>query len=144
MKSLRRIFFQAVADNSLQAGRDIARGFGKFGDFFFQNRAHGVGGRLAVEGTLAGNHFVQDGAEGKDVGTGVGGFTAHLLGRHVADSAHDQTGFGSRLHGWRVGAVGRGFRARELRETEVQNLDSAIVRKKKVFRFQVAMDDALS
>ena len=36
----------------------------------------------------------------------------------------------------------RGFRARELREAEVQNLDSTIVREKKVFRFQVAMDDA--
>jgi hypothetical protein len=36
----------------------------------------------------------------------------------------------------------RGFGASEFSETEVQNLDSAVVRKKKVFRFQVAMDDA--
>jgi hypothetical protein len=95
VEPLSGIFFEAVADNSLQAGRNVARGFGKFRDFFFQNRAHRVGGRLAVEGTLAGNHFVQDCAEGKYVGAGVGGFASHLLGGHVADGAHDKTGFGS-------------------------------------------------
>ena len=68
MEALRRIFLQAVPHNSFQAGRNIARGFGKLGHFFFQNRAHGVGGGFAVEGALAGNHLVENRAKGKNVG----------------------------------------------------------------------------
>ena len=70
------------------------------------------------------------------------GFPSYLLGGHVADGAHDETGFGSRLHGGRVGAVLRGFRARELREPEVQNLGPAVIREEQIFGLEVAVDYA--
>src|SRR6185437_3315638 len=101
MEPLRGIFLQAVPHNSFQAGWNVARGFGKLGHFFLQNGAHGVGGGFAVESPLAGDHLVQNCAEGKDIRALVGGLTSHLLRGHVTDRAHDQPRL---VTAWRVGA----------------------------------------
>jgi hypothetical protein len=65
-----------------------------------------------MEGAFAGQHFVQDGSEGKQVGTLIGNLSPDLLGRHVACCAHDQTGIGDHLHGGgfgsRIALVGLG------------------------------------
>ena len=85
----------------------------------------------------------------------VGLLTAHLLGCHVPHCAHDHAGFGERL--WIDGGCRRvlqgcpfwapflGGKARpygtrhQFCQAEVQNLDSTIVGKEQILRFQIAM-----
>ena len=115
-------------DDALQRGRDVAVGLGEFGRILFQDRAHGVGGRVAVEGALAGEHLVEDGAEGKDVGARICRLTAHLLGRHVADRAHYGAGVGADLLRGSVAEGLAAFGASELGKAEIENLYAPVVR----------------
>ena len=142
LKTFGGIFFQAVAHDAFERGRNIAIGLGEVGRILFQDGAHGLDGGFAVEGALAGEHLIENGAEGEDVGARVGGLAANLFGRHVAGGAHHGSGFGGGLDGGRV-AGEIGFGARDFGETEVENLGPAVVGDEKIFRLQVAMDDAL-
>ena len=144
MEALRGILFQAMADDALERGRNVARGFGKLGRLFFEDRAHGVGSGVAVEGAFAGEHFVEDRAEGKDVGAVIGGLAADLLGRHVAGGAHDQCRVRWRRGRWaRRRRSASDFGPGQLGQTEVEDLDAAVFGEEDVFGLEVAVDDAL-
>ena len=62
-----------MAHDALEPGRHVARGVGKLGRILLEDGAHRVGGGVAVEGALAGEHLVEHRAEGEDVGAGIGG-----------------------------------------------------------------------
>src|SRR5450432_1365118 len=72
LEALVRILFEAMADDAFERGRDGTVGLGQLGRILFEDGAHGFDGAVAVEGALAGEHFVEDGAETEDVGTVVG------------------------------------------------------------------------
>ncbi len=96
-----------------------------------------------MEGTLAREHLVEDRAEGKNVAARVGGLSPHLLGRHVAERPEHDPRFGPERRGRKVRRLASLLRARQLRQTEVENLDSAVVRHEDVLGLQVAMHDPL-
>ena len=95
-----------------------------------------------MESALAGNHLVQNRAEGKNVRPRIGRLSSHLFRRHVAGRAHDQARFGYAVDGRRIGTA-HGFRTSQLGQAEVQNLHSTIAGDEQIFRLQVAMHDAL-
>ena len=87
-------------------GDEIVEGWGRgrFGGadgvgVFFQNGGGDADLAFAFEGALAHGHFVEDCAEGENVGAGVGLFAFDLFGRHVLDSADDAAGGGERADG---------------------------------------------
>lgn len=100
-------------------------------------RRHGVVGVLvgdlhglvALVRLLAGQHLVEHDAEGVDVAAGVGDAPGHELGREVGDRAEQGR------PGRRVGRRGAG-------QTEVADLDPAVVGEQDVLGLQVAVHDA--
>jgi len=134
-------FFQTVLDDALQRGRYAAICLRQICGIFFEDRAHGIGGSLAMKGALAGNHLVENCTEGEDVGAGVDGNAAHLLGRHISCGSHDDAGLCGVGHGGER-RVGGGIGLGELGETEIENLHAAVFGEKKIFRLEVAMDYA--
>ena len=97
------VLLQAVADDALEDRRDGAAGDLQIRRIVAQDGAHRVGGGAALEGALAGEHLVEDGAEREDVRAVVGGQAAHLLRGHVADRAEHDAGVGRRAPGRRCG-----------------------------------------
>ena len=92
--------------------------------------------------TLAGEHLVENRPKGEDVSAMVDGLAAYLFGRHVAGRPHHQAGIGSRSQS--LVPLGRPRLALcQLREAEVQNLDSSVFGDEEVFGLEIAMDDAL-
>ena len=97
-----------------------------------------------MESAPAREHLVENRAEGKDVAARVGRPAAHLLGRHVAERAHDDAGLGARGGRRQIGLRARSFAdLRQLREAEVEDLDAPVLRDEEVLGLQVAVDDAL-
>ena len=95
---------------------------------------------------MAGQHLVEHDTERPDVGSPVHGSTTRLLGRHVGRRAEDHAHLCGasrerrRVH--RVRARGPG-RIERLRQTEVQDLYSAVRANFDVRWLQIAMNDAL-
>ena len=109
-----------------------------------QDGVHRVDLVLVDERARARQHLAEDDAEGEDVAAQIDALAEQLLGRHVADRAHDRAGLG--VHAERgLRAVG-GEHARaaggEFRQSEVENLRVAVAADHQVFRLQVAVDDA--
>jgi hypothetical protein len=95
--------------------------------------------RLFLEGPLAGRHLVKDRAARELVAAEVDRAALGLLGRHVADRAHQHAGARRGLRRrvrreQRVGLV-------QLREAEVEDLDEVVARDHQVLGLQVAVDD---
>jgi hypothetical protein len=86
----------------------------------------GADAGVAFEGAAAGEHFIEHGAEGEDVGAGIELFGVHLFGGHVGDGSEDVAVFrtGDRLM---KGLGGFGFseegRVGKFGEAEVEDFD---------------------
>lgn len=115
LEAVLRVLLQAVAGDALQAGRNRAADGAEVGRFVLENGVHQLYGGFAGERVLAGEHLVEDDAEGEDVGALVGGLAAELLG------GEDD----------------------ELGEAEIQDLDVPVAGKEDVRRLEVAMDHPL-
>jgi hypothetical protein len=81
------IFLEGFANNAVQI-------WGKFGIPFGDGFGSGVedlieddGGGVSLEWKRTGRHFIENYAEGKEIGAGVESFAASLFGRHVGDGA---------------------------------------------------------
>ena len=80
MKALIWILVQAALDHALQRGRSLGSQLGDGRGFFVQNRRHRLRGRRLLEGSLAGQHLVENRAECKYVAAMVNRLSAHLFG----------------------------------------------------------------
>src|SRR6516162_3419386 len=104
------------------------------------NRGDRVDGRLALEGSLAREHLVENGAESEDVAAGVCLFTPQLFGRHIRQRAnHLRTlseGHGQGLVIGRHGSPVFG-------QTEIEQLRPGLGQHN-IARLEVAMDDPLA
>ena len=140
------VFPQAAADEALELGR---HGFGNGADgfgLFFDNRGQSGHARFAAEGAAAGDHFIEDGAEGEDVAARIDGLAFGLLGRHVRDAAEQYAFFGAKLRGndglrGGFGPGGHGGGG-EFGKTEVEDFDAAVRIDHDVRWLQVAVDNA--
>ena len=77
------IFGHAHHDDLVERGWEIAAQGDRRRGIGVELRGHQGVLRIGVEGELAGEHFVERGTEGINVGTGVGDFVMDLLGRHA-------------------------------------------------------------
>ena len=131
-------------DSATRDARGRERGCGwtpKVRRIFLEDRRHRLDGGVAPKGAPSGEQLVEDRAEGKDVGAVIGGLAPDLLGRHVADRAHDDARLGAeRCGGSRGQLLGRSLD--QLAQTEVEDLHAAITGHEDVLRLQVPMDDA--
>ena len=86
-------FREAAIDEDLQPPgmwRDAERG-----RLLVEDRGHG-GDRVCLgEGAPAGQHLIEDGAEGEHIGADVGRCAGGLLRRHVAGGSEDDAAPGS-------------------------------------------------
>ena len=100
---------------------------------------------FAAEGLTAGEHLVEERAEGENVRPRVDRFALGLFRRHVGHGPDDEALLGPRLfvaaegHG-RPGRIGRGVLG-QLGQPEVEDLDAAVGRDHDVGRLEVAVDD---
>jgi len=112
---------------------------------FLQNRGGHAQLALARESTLAGEHFVEDRAERKDVAARVEFPGFDLLGRHVLEGANDGAllghGGGSRDGGGE--RCSRSKWERGFCEAEIEELRTGF-RDHDVAGLQIAMNDALA
>ena len=133
---------EAGLEVSIQAALDeIADGAYRYlvdVDIAFDDVGQRMGNGLAVEEAFACQQFVEDDAEGPDVGSAVDGLAGGLLGAHVAGGAEDQAGLGW-AHGECGFAFGRPFDG--FGEAEIENFYNAIRRDDDVAGFQVAVDE---
>ena len=108
----------------------------------FQDRAHGVGGGLPSERTLAGKHLVKNGAETENIAAMIGFLAAHLFRRHVAYGTEHHAGTGGTT-GWSKRLLIADAMLDQLCQAEVQDLHATIFGNKDVLGLQVAMNDVL-
>ena len=127
------IFRQTTADDVVErAGLHRRR-------LALHDRGDQAGAARAFEGAAAGDHLVDDRAEGEDVGAGVGVARLELLGRHVRHRAEQRPLFRQRL--LLRGVVGAERLRLVLRQAEVEHLRPRL-REHDVARLEIAMDDA--
>ena len=81
---------------------------------------HRVDHMLASEGRFAGQHLIEEGANGKQVGPRVYRVSRELLWRHIGRRADDLSREGEVLHGGKL--VGR----LRPRESKVEQLDTEL------------------
>ena len=146
LESLARILLETMANDAIQSRRDVGSSAGEVGRVLLEDRGHRLGGRVALERTLAGQHFVEHRSQGKQIAPRVGDLSTHLFGRHVADRAHHRARMRDhrRRHGRALCGEGRtdvGV-SRRPREAKVQDLHLTVVQHEDVLGLQVAMDDA--
>lgn len=77
------VFGEALLDYAVEGFlRDLGWRGGEYGGDDF-------GGCVGLECLCSGEEFVEDAAEGEDVGAGVGGFGLELFGGHVLEGPED-------------------------------------------------------
>ena len=85
---------ETMANETVERRRNSRGAVRRFGWFLVEYRVDGIGGRVAVEGALAVDHFMENRAKAEDVTPLINGEAAHLLGRHVTNGAHHQPRIG--------------------------------------------------
>ena len=109
-----------------------------------QDRAHRLGGRVAMERALARQHLVKNRAKREYVRSGIGRLALHLLGRHIAERSHDDAGLGSCRRRRQVRLRTRAaLGLSQLCQTEVEDLDSPVFGDEEVLGLQIPMHDSL-
>ena len=140
-----RIFLQTVPDHAVERAGNAHVHLKKVGRIVFENRIERLDRRLAAKRRNAGQHLVQNHAEGEDVRAVVAAAAAHLFRRHVADRSHEPPGLGRRRRQRRLVFVS-GSRIRQPRrgqfgQAEVEDFYVAIAGDEKVLRLEIAMND---
>jgi hypothetical protein len=142
------IFFESFADDEFQAGRNAWIQMRRRSGVQMKNEAADFAGAGAVERNSSGGHFVEDGAEGEEVGTGVNIAGPNLLGGHVRDGAEN----GARARemfgvygtsGKSFGGAGEIAREMDFGESEIEDFGAAAFGDLDVGGLDVSMDDAL-
>ena len=82
------VFFEAAAEQAADAGGGVGRECGEVG-FALDDGGEGVDHAVATKGGAAGEHLVEDAAEGPDVGALIDWLAAGLFGAHVRGGAED-------------------------------------------------------
>ena len=91
----------------------------------------------ALEGIAAGEHFIGHDTDGEQVRARISRFAPHLLGRHIAGSAENQS-----VHRLVPRPSFAANRRQELGQSEVENFDIAVGQQEHVLRLHVAMHDS--
>ena len=136
------IFFEGFVEDVLKLGREIGIEANGGNGSAFKNGIENERGGLAAERKLAGGHFIEDAAEGEEIGAGIQFPALHLFGGHIGNGAERGAGTGEqRIE--RGGGILRGRNCRRnFREAEVENFNVAAGGGKNVGRLDVSMDDA--
>ena len=110
-----------------------------------QNRSQHVRRRVALKWLAAGEHLIQDAAEGEHVAPVICWKSLGLLGRHVSRRAENHAGLrGHQAQGRRVCRAGcRRRHVGRLGKTEVEHFHTAVGTDHDVGRLQIAVNDAL-
>src|ERR1700693_2820457 len=103
---------------------------------------------VATKWEHAGRHFVEDHAEGEEIGTRVEFFAADLLRGHIGDGANCAARAGQilRVHGGHLfgGQSGSGTDRRfYFRQTKIENLGMAAFGDENISGLDVAMNNSL-
>ena len=134
---------EAPLDDPAQRHGDPRRGRGEGLGLVTDDGRERLGPRRSVEGALAGEHLVEDGAERELVRAEIHGLAARLLRRHVAGGAHDRALAGLFFRDGAVAAVGAVLLPLvDLGEAEVQDLGEAVAGDHDVLGLEVAVHDA--
>jgi hypothetical protein len=141
LKTLFGVFFEAAMNHALQSLRSVLRQLRNARRIFIQDGRHGIGGSRSLESAGASQHLVENRSESKDVGAMVDRLPSYLFGSHVASGAQHDAGLGCGCDSG-TGRVDLVLRLCQFGETEIQNLDPAVLGDEEVFGFQVAVNDA--
>ena len=129
------IFLHALRDDARELGIDP----GERRRFGVCDVVQHVDHVRRVEGAAAGGGFVEDAAEGENVGARVGLLAADLFGRHVRRGSGYDSGVGEERLGQRVGLRLRTLE--QFREAEVDDLRVAVAVDHDVLGLEIAVDD---
>ena len=88
------IFLQAMPDYAVEHAGNAHVQLEEIGRIILEDGVERFDRRLSAKRRNAGQHLVQDHAEGEDVGAVVATAAAHLLRRHVAHRSHEPPGLG--------------------------------------------------
>ena len=143
MKSGRRALLQTTIDNPDEGRRHWRRSV-EVRRILLEDRRHRLGRGVAGKRTTAGQELVQDGAKSKQIRAMINWESTHLLGRHIADGAeHDPRLRRRRRRDHRASGLERWWIVRQLRQTEVENLDPTVQGHEHILGFEIAMRDPL-
>ena len=142
LEAVRRIFLQAPPDDPLQTGRDVADArLREFGRIDRQDRVHRFDRGAGAKGAPARQHFVEDGAERKNVRPMISRQAPDLLRRHVSDGPEHGAWLGRAANRRGLRRVPTPARIDLLRQAEVQDFDAPLASDEDVLRLQVAVND---
>src|ERR1700691_708840 len=111
---------EANSNNAPRTGSNITMRLREVRRILLKNCAHHLNRGFPAESALAGEHFIKNRAEGKNIGARVGGLAAHLLRRHISNRNHHGSSVGGYLLRGRV-AGSIVLRTGEFGEAEVEN-----------------------